>query len=117
MPDYDDSHGELRKEADFREALSNRSEGELRRELGVPDVDEILKELQRTHGIRISLSRNLIDRLESIKVNSAGGLEPTLISGCISTDVCILCDHGDICSTCDTMDWCISSDTHLVLAE
>ncbi len=117
MPDHDETHGELRKEADFREALSGRTEDEFRRELGVPDVDEILKELQRTHGIRISLSRNLIDRLETIKVNSADGLGATLISGCISTDVCILCDHGDICSTCDTMDWCVVNDTHFTLPE
>ena len=110
---------ELRKAEDFVEALKTRTPDELRQELGLPDVDEILKDLQRKHGIRISPSRKLIERLEAIKVESGGYGELVPVSGCVSTDVCILCDHGDICSTCDTMDWCMTTagDTHIVEAE
>nr|BFE84547.1 hypothetical protein GCM10020093_071480 [Planobispora longispora] len=49
----------LLKSSDFDEAI--------KRDLQLPDVDTILKDLQREYGIRIGLSPNLIRKLEAIK--------------------------------------------------
>lgn len=48
MPEYGEKP--LRKASDFQEALEQHGKQALSRELGLPDVDEILKELQRKHG-------------------------------------------------------------------
>ncbi|OEJ22180.1 hypothetical protein AR457_40645 [Streptomyces agglomeratus] len=100
----------LLKAANFRDEVERRGAAEVRNDLGVPDIDQVLKELQQRYGIRIGLSRNLIERLEVIKAKSADDL--TVRSGCYTTDTCILCDAGDLCMSCDMMDWCIWNDTH-----
>jgi len=100
----------LLKAANFRDEVERRGAAEVRNELDLPDVDDVLKELQERYGIRIGLSRNLIERMEAIKARASDDL--TVRSGCFTTDTCVLCDHGDICSTCDVMDWCVWNDTH-----
>lgn len=93
----------LRKATDFNDQIKG--------ELGLPEVDDILKELQRKHGVRIGLSPNMVKRLEEAK--NAAADPTTLKIGCYGTDICVLCDQNDYCPTCDSMDWCISVDTHL----
>ncbi|MFJ6770169.1 freyrasin family ranthipeptide [Kitasatospora sp. NPDC091257] len=100
----------LLKKANFSDEVERRGTTEVRNELGVPDLDQVLKDLQQRYGIRIGLSPNLIDRLEAIKARSAN--DPILRSGCYTQDVCVFCDTGDLCVTCDMMDWCISVDVH-----
>lgn len=114
MAEYGGPRKELRKATDFHQAGAPKTREELRQELGLPDVDQILKDLQRTHGIRIGLSRNLVERFEAMKVESIGGYGATLISGCPTQDVCVFCDQNDWCATCDMMDWCSSVDTHFM---
>ena len=108
------SYGEsrLRNASDFKERLESVGAEQVRRELNLPDVDEILKDLQQQHGVRVSLSPKLLEKLEEIKARSVSADEATLSFGCTSTDVCIVCDQNDNCETCDTMDWCYSVDTH-----
>jgi hypothetical protein len=107
----------LKKEKDFRAEVESRGAEQLRQDLGLPNVDEILKDLQRKHGIRIALSPKMIARFEAIKEKAELTKEfPALRDGCISTDTCILCDHGDLCQTCDVSDWCIWSDNHVIEA-
>jgi hypothetical protein len=106
----DPEHRPLRGPADFAEELKHKTVEQLREELELPNVDQILKDLQETHGIRIGLSPKMVERAEAIK---ASGGEVALGWGCTGTDICIVCDHEDFCDTCDTMDWCTSSDTHI----
>lgn len=100
----------LRKAADFSGEIQRRIEKELREELELPVVDQILKDLQSKYGIRVGLSPNLIERFEAIKEKAK---DPALRFGCETSDVCIFCDSNDYCRTCDAMDWCVNSDTHL----
>jgi hypothetical protein len=102
----------LRKASDFSEQVQQQGETEVRRELQLPDVDGILKELQGRHGVRISLSPALVERLESIKETPVSADAEVLSVLCPSSDICIVCDQNDRCDTCDALDWCISVDTH-----
>lgn len=101
----------LRKAADFSDEIQRRINKEIREELELPNIDQILKDLQSQYGVRIGLSPNIIMRFEAIKEKAT---DPTLRVGCESSDSCMLCDSRDYCRTCDVSDWCISSDTHAV---
>jgi len=113
------AQGELLKSSDFSEQLRSRDQEDVRQVLNIPDIDSVLKELQRKHGIRIGLSPALIRRFQQGKAEAeavAAGLPAVADEFCQVQDICILCDHGDACQTCDMMDWCVWNDTH-VLAE
>ena len=71
----------------------------------LPNVEQILKDLQKKVGRKLVLSAAVLERLKG-----AGTLAG---HSCPSQDICILCDSNDLCSTCDAMDWCVSSDTHI----
>jgi hypothetical protein len=83
----------------------------------LPNVEQILKDLQAKVGKKLVLGPNLLARIaaaharpRTVKEGPEGRLDIRV--GCMTTDVCILCDSGDYCSTCDTADWCVSHDTH-----
>jgi hypothetical protein len=104
----------LLKSSDFSEQLKGRDARDVREVLSLPNVDEVLKELQQRHGIRIALSPALVERFQAGKVRAVEGDAETLGFGCASQDICVLCDSDDRCETCDMMDWCWSHDTHVV---
>jgi len=115
--EYDEAnpdHGKLLRAADFSDQLRQRDPEDVRQVLGLPDVDAVLKELQRKHGIRIGLSPALVQRFQQAKPQAAENQESGLHFGCISQDVCIICDTEDRCETCDMMDWCWHTDLHVV---
>jgi hypothetical protein len=102
---------QLRHAADFSAEVADKGGGAVRSELNLPDVDTILKDLQRQHGVRVSLSPKLVEKLSSIKVTAAdSALMP---STCHPGDICILCDRHDICTSCDALDFCITVDYHI----
>ncbi|MGV9244960.1 freyrasin family ranthipeptide [Streptomyces sp. NPDC003710] len=100
----------LLKAANFRDEIERRGAKEVRDELGLPNIDAILKDLQERHGVRIGLSPKLIERMEAIKARATDDLIARV--GCQISDLCIFCDQGDYCVTCDVGDWCLTVDTH-----
>ncbi len=83
----------------------------------LPNVEQILKDLQKQVGKKLVLGSNVLARIaaaharpRTVRLDAEGKFNPD--SGCYTTDVCVVCDHGDICSTCDVMDWCVWNDTH-----
>jgi uncharacterized protein YaiI (UPF0178 family) len=102
----------LRHNADFTEQLTNSAEDQVRRDLDLPNVQDILRELQERHGVRLTLTKSMVDRMASLKATEAAGVDHP--SACSPNDICILCDRHDICVTCDAMDWCVTVDYHVV---
>jgi len=85
----------------------------------LPNVEQILKDLQKQVGKKLVLGPNVLARIaaaharpRTVNLDAHGQFVPTAC--CATTDVCILCDSGDYCSTCDAADWCVSSDTHII---
>ena len=83
----------------------------------LPNVEQILKDLQAQVGKKLVLGPNVLARIaaaharpRTAKLGPDGQLDPQV--GCMTTDVCILCDSRDYCSTCDTADWCFNHDSH-----
>src|SRR5690348_3523812 len=111
-----------RKASDFQEDIKNRGAEAVARELALPNLDEILKDLQSKHGVRISLSPQLVKRLEATKASGqaapssdpTGGPPPSadVMVACPESDACVFCDSTDRCERCDMMDWCVTHDTH-----
>jgi hypothetical protein len=100
----------LRGVSDFHGEVTDKGEEAVRSELALPDVDTILKDLQRQHGVRVSLSPKLVEKLSSLKEAPADlSLMPSM---CHPNDICIFCDRHDICISCDALDFCITVDYH-----
>jgi hypothetical protein len=78
----------------------------------LPNVDQILKDLQAKVGRRLVLTPKTLERLVAQREAQPAADATTLGIGCYGTDICILCDQSDYCPTCDAMDWCVSVDTH-----
>lgn len=74
----------------------------------LPNIDDILKELEEKHGYNITLSKKFIEKWERAKALPS----ETVARECFPNDACIICDTNDICRTCDTMDWCVTTDYH-----
>lgn len=74
----------------------------------LPNIEEILKSLQKQHGYNITFSKKFIEKWEEIK---AHGVDNVQKYGCFINDACIACDTRDLCDKCDTLDWCVTSDT------
>jgi len=75
----------------------------------LPNVDQILKLLQKGTGKRLKLSESALRKV------AVAGEQPAaegLAIQCPTVDICILCDSEDICFSCDMADWCITHDTH-----
>ena len=75
----------------------------------LPNIEEILKALQKQHGYNITFSKKFIEKWE---VTKARPVDPKAQIQCPTSDVCIICDARDICKQCDTMDWCDTIDYH-----
>lgn len=105
----------LRHNKDFEEEFKNKSAEDVHRALALPDVDSILKDLQQQHGVRVSLSPNLVKKLADLKVTAPDSA--ALPSTCHPNDICILCDRHDICTSCDALDFCWHVDYHIVEEE
>ncbi len=110
----DPDRGRLLKASDFSDQLRQRDPEDVRQVLGLPNVDAVIKELQRQHGIRIGLSPALVRRFQQAKAQAAENPETGLQVACPVQDICIFCDQNDRCETCDMMDWCSNTDTHVV---
>lgn len=78
----------------------------------LPNVDQILKELQKKVGRKLVLSQKTLERFVAARNTPRSADAVTLGIGCSGTDICVLCDQSDYCPTCDAMDWCVSVDTH-----
>jgi hypothetical protein len=83
----------------------------------LPNVEQILKDLQKQVGKKLLLGPNVLARIaaaharpRTANLDAEGKFNPDY--GCSTTDICILCDSSDRCETCDAMDWCHMYDSH-----
>ncbi|SEO84035.1 freyrasin family ranthipeptide [Trujillonella endophytica] len=104
--------GRVRSNADLEHEVAEKGAEKVREELNTPSLDQIIKDLQAQHGVRVTLSPNLVQSLERLRLTSPNS--NTLRSYCHPGDICILCDSRDLCNRCDALDFCITHDYHIV---
>jgi hypothetical protein len=79
----------------------------------LPNIDQILKDLQKQVGKRLVLSSKVVERMAAAPKQPATGGSAQPQVGCPVSDICIVCDQRDFCRECDALDWCSSVDTHV----